>query len=221
MTPGRPRAGWGFLRLEITMTFYTELDVVNDMLATLGESPLNSIDEDHSLTASALRVLRVVNLAEQAKEWWFNKELITLVPDPVSKFVYTPADAISVDPVDTQQNYVQRGRRLYNTATGSYEFDAPIRCNLVRQLPFEETPPLFQTYVSVTCQIKFQKDYDGDATKASLLQKEWQVAWATFNAEHIRCVSANLLNTSSVQQKLAGVGGRGGQHPAFIGGRFS
>lgn len=202
------------------MTFYTELDVVNDMLATLGESPLNSIDEDHPLTAAALRVLRMVNLGEQAKEWWFNKELITLVPDPVSKFIYTPADAISVDPVVVGQNYVQRGRRLYDTARGSYEFDVPVQCNLVRQLPFEDCPPLFQTYVSITCQIKFQKDYDGDATKASLLQQEWKVAWATFNAEHIRCVSANLLNTVSVQQKLAGIGNRGHQHPYFIGGRF-
>ena len=210
----------GVFALEITMSFYTELDVVNDMLATLGESPLNSIDEDHPLTASALRVLRMVNLAEQAKEWWFNKELITLTPDALSKFIYTPADAISVDPVNTSMNYVQRGRRLYNTATGSYEFDEPVQCSLVRLLPFEDTPPLYQTYASVTCQIKFQKDYDGDVTKAQLLQKEWQIAWATFNAEHIRCVSANLLNTVSVQQKLANLGGRGNQHPAFIGGRF-
>lgn len=203
------------------MAFYTELDVVNDMLATLGESPLNSIDEDHPLTAAALRVLRMVNLGEQAKEWWFNKELVTLAADPQSKYIYIPADAISVDPVDTTKNYVMRGRRLYDTARARYEFDeTSLQCNLVRLLPYEDLPSLMQTYISICCQVKFQKDYDGDVTKASTLAAEWKLAWMALNAEAIRCVSANLLNTPSFQRKLRDVSGtQGWNNPTIIGGR--
>lgn len=49
------------------MAFLTTLDVVNSQLATLGETPLNDLDEDHPFVAAGLLALRTVNSREQTK----------------------------------------------------------------------------------------------------------------------------------------------------------
>lgn len=189
------------------MAFMTKLDVVNDMLATLGEVPLNDIDEDNPMTAAALRRLKLVELREQSREWWFNKEQLKLSPDPLTKRITVPADAITVDPWEYPHRYVQRGRFIYDSHLGTYEIEHELYCYLVRQIPFEDLPPLAQAYISVCAQIDFQKDYDADRTKAELLMDEKQKAYNLLNAEHIRNVDANLLGSAKVAYTLNKMGG--------------
>lgn len=189
------------------MSIFTKLNVVNDMLATLGEAPLNSLEEDHPLTAAALRVLNTVNLQEQAREWWFNKEMITLPADPITGVVVVPADAISCDPIDIALPYTQRGARLYDNATGTYVIGKAVACNLVRLVEFDDLPILARAYISIMCQQQFQIDYDGDATKAVTLASNVGKAYAVLNAEHIRNSGSNFLQAPSIVAKLGSMGG--------------
>lgn len=189
------------------MAFITELDVINDQLATLGESPLNSLTDDHPMTAGGLRILRVASYREQAKGWWFNRERVTLAPDPVSKNILVPADAISIDPLAPSDHFVLRGRRLYNPKTTSYSFTSPIVCKLVRFLEFTDLPPTAAAYISLSAVLQFQRDYDADPQKTKLLMIDLQSAYKDLNAEHTRNMQTNMFTDSaSIRYKMDSLG---------------
>ena len=183
------------------MTFLTELDVVNDMLATMGETSLNTLDDAHPLVPAGRRFLRERSWQEQAKSWWFNLEVTTLNPDPDGN-IFLPSDAISVDPVDTTLSYVQRGSRLYKPfeadAASKFVFTSPVACRIVRNVPFADLPGPAQRVISIAARLDFQLLYDADANKVALLRTDLQDAYVTLSTEHIRNKGVNLLNRSSV-----------------------
>lgn len=192
------------------MAFLTELDVVNECLKTLGELPLNSLDDEHDLVPAAQAALKRASMREQAKAWWFNKELTTLTPAVGTGYIILPADTIRVDPTDETLNYVQRGNRLYQSyataATDKFKFDKPVDCWLIRQLPFEDLPPSAQTLVSIAAVLDFQKDYDADRAKVDQLKEDRREAYIVLNAEHIRNVNANRLRSPSVVRTMRRIG---------------
>lgn len=178
------------------MPALSTLDVVNDMLATLGELPINSVDEGHPMAPTALRILSTASSREQAKSWWFNKELTDLVPD-TSGSIYLPSDVLRVDPQATSLNYVQRGRRLYKpfetSASDKYHFVNTVRCWLVREVPFEDLPVPAQHVVSYSAQLDFMKAYDADMNKVAQVAMLYKETMLTLNAEHTRNIGANIL----------------------------
>ena len=180
----------------------SELDVVNEMLSTLGEAPLNELDDEHPLVPAARRIIRIASYRIQAEAWWFNQEHVTLVNDPDTGEVLAPADAISVDPKDRSWNLVQRGRRLYDPENATYNIGEPVPSVLVRNVSFDDLPPSVQHVVSLTAQVEFNKSYDGDETKLSMLGAALNLARASMHAEHIRNVDANLLLAPAHQAKL-------------------
>lgn len=176
----------------------TRLEVVNDMLACLGELPMNTLEEGHPLAPTALRVLSVASARVQSMKWWFNRELTDLVPD-VDGNVYVPNDTLQVDPQDASKRFVQRGRRLYKpfepTLAAKYKFDRPVRCWLLREVPFEDCPSSIQFYISYAAQLDFMKSYEADAQKYQQVSQDYMIAMRTANAEHTRAVGANMLQS--------------------------
>jgi Tail tubular protein len=180
----------------------TQLDVVNQCLASMGETPLNAIDTDHPFVAAALLKMKTTNTQEQAKGWWFNTDYVTLTPDPNTKFIYVPADAINVNPDDDGSAWVIRGRRLYDRFQSTYEFASDVSVYLVRELPFDDLPMLANHMIAARTVLDFQNDYDGDADKYNKLGGAYQQVFTTLRAEHIRQVKANMLNNPSVMKTL-------------------
>ncbi|WCD56171.1 tail tubular protein A [Caulobacter phage KSC] len=175
------------------MSFLTTLDVVNSQLATLGETPLNDLDEDHPFVAAGLLALRTVNSREQTKGWWFNKEWVTLNYDATTGRIAIPENAISVDPLDGS-HYVMRGRFLYDPTKSSYTFTEAVRVKLIRRLEFEELPPSAADYVALTAVYEFADSYDADKQKLDRLEVRRRAALITLNAENIRNSNINFLD---------------------------
>jgi len=194
--------------------YLTELDVINDMLATMGEAPLNSLDEDHDLVASGLRKLRNASYREQSKAWWFNREWITLSPD-VQGNLNVPNDTIRIDPTYSGTKLVQRGRRLYDPVRASYSFSAPVQCLLVRFVPFSDLPPPAATLIACAALLDFQKDYDADGNKFRQIQLDYREALVQLNAEHTRNQGANLLRRPEFVGLMQNIG------PSFPQGGFT
>lgn len=180
----------------------TQLDVVNQCLASMGETPLNTVDADHPFVAAALLKMKTTNTQEQSKGWWFNTDYVTLTPDPNTKFVYVPADAINVNPDDDGTAFVIRGRRLYNRFTSSYEFGANVSVWLVREIPFDDLPMLANHMIAARTVLDFQNDYDGDADKYNKLGAAYQQVFTTLRAEHIRQVKSNMLRSPAVMSQM-------------------
>lgn len=189
--------------------FISELDVINECLASQGETPLNSLDDEHPYVSSARRMLRVANGREQAKGWWFNREYITITPDPATNYVYVPADAISIDPVSQWTHLVQRGRRLFDPRGAGYAIGKSVSVVIIRLIPFEELPLQAQAYISLCAQRDYQRSFDADRMKVEQILMDLKDAYADLRAEDIRNAGVNLLYKPSTLQRMAALGGRG------------
>lgn len=192
------------------MSFLTELNVINDALSTLGEAPLNDADESHPLVPQIKRFLKEETNKILMRSWWFNKEIVTLQPDAISKFIYIPADALSCK-VIVKSNYeellVIRGRRLYNTDKNTYVMDRNVDCYIIRDIPFEDLPANAQYAISIGTSRRFQQAYDADSQRVRQLEMDYREAMGVLRAEHIRNTNVNLIDKSTTIQKLHRIGG--------------
>lgn len=192
--------------------FLTRLDVVNEMLASMGEAQLNTEDDTHPLYPQGSRMLDTAAYRMQGRGWWFNTELVELTPDAESKYIYLPEDTIRVDPREPCLDYVQRGRRLYapyaSATKDKYKFDRTVQCWLVRYVPFEDLPGPAAIAISYAAQVDFQRAFDADPVKYQQLVMRARESEIHLNAENIRNVGANLLQSASVQGKLNRIGPR-------------
>lgn len=182
----------------------TKLDIVNAMLATLGEVPLNSFNEYHPMLAGASDRIDGTLRSEQARGWWFNKEMATFPHDPTTGEVTLSGDLLTLKPEDPRR-YVQRGSRLYDRLNGTYRIGRSVRASIIRLLPLEEVPPTFAEWIKATCVERFQADYDGDTTKGQRLTQQRAEAGVALNAEDIRNSDVNLLETQSLAIKMGAI----------------
>lgn len=191
--------------------FLTKLDVVNACLATMGEAPLNTLEDDHSYKAAALSILDQTNRIEQKRGWWFNSEYVKLIPDASSKFIYVPLDALAIKTIDRWYTppYAQRGKRLYNVEKNNYEWDAALTVDLVRLLSFEDCPFHAADVIGYGTVMRFQREFDGDSGRYMQLSQDYARARAELGAENTRNKRPNLLATNSNLYKMGLIGGVG------------
>lgn len=171
------------------------LTVINDCLGTMGELPLNAVDDPHPYRGACVSFLTKANRELQARGWTFNREQLTLQPSAIDSGIYLPGDTINVRA--SVATYVQRGRRLYDTSKGSYVFTKDVDVVLVRLVPFEDLPELFAAYVAAETVLRFQNRYDGDSTKTRRLEDERDAARREAGAEETRQVQANLIDSNA------------------------
>lgn len=185
-----------------------ELDCINEMLATMGEAPLNQLDEDHPYVAAGRRFLASTNRKVQARGWWFNSERLTMIPDPTSKFIYVPEDVISAESARNlcAYRYTQRGRRLYDVTNGTFEItEDTVPVDIIREVPFDEIPPTAQDAIGQNAVLRFQKNYDADAQKTQEQTQDAADAMIILKAEHTRQMKTNLIYRTTAGAKIAAV----------------
>lgn len=181
---------------------YSTLEVVNSMLGLLGELPVNSITDPHTLIPAALAAITNQNALVQVDFWWFNVEYPTLIPQAGSGLVLVPEDAASVDSLTQYPRLAVRGNRLYNLDDITDVFTQPLRVRLHRVLPFSDAPAIARAHIAAKAKLEFQTAYDGDGTKAQIIQQEIKETYIRLHSEHIRNAKANMLMRPSVQHTL-------------------
>lgn len=181
---------------------YSTLEVVNSMLGLLGELPVNSITDPHTLIPAALAAITNQNALVQVDFWWFNVEYPTLIPQAGSGLILVPEDAASVDSLTQYPRLAVRGNRLYNLDDITDVFTQPLRVRLHRVLPFNAAPAIARAHIAAKAKLEFQMAYDGDSTKAQIIQQEIKETYIRLHSEHIRNAKANMLMRPSVQHTL-------------------
>lgn len=190
----------------------TQLDVVNDCLAIMGEAPLNAIEEDHTFKEGALNILNRVKKTILAQGWWFNMECIELSVNPDDGRIYLPSDIATLYPFKDIPWVVQRGRTLYDLKRGSniFPLGQKVNAQLNRNLTMEQLPDTFAAYIGRQTVLEFQLQYDGDQTKTRNLQTEiygsYQLGVIGLRAEaikeHVRNRNVNLIDSSPRVQRV-------------------
>lgn len=141
-------------------TLTTELEAINAMLATVMESPVNTINTNDlpAEVQTAVNTLHEVSRDVQKEGYGFNTdEDFELVRD-VNGYVTLPGNTLSVDLTveNWQVDVVQRGLRLYDRKNHTYVFTFNPRCTLIQYLSWDELPEHARAYIKIRAARIFQ-----------------------------------------------------------------
>lgn len=138
----------------------TELNAINSMLATIGEAPLNTLEDLGVVDAITARsALQEVTREVLVEGYTFNTDTnYPITPEGFAPFEATiPPNALNVVPND--RTLTVRGSRIYDTARFSYNFQGvdTIPCQIIWGLAFDELPEVTRQYVALRAARRFQK----------------------------------------------------------------
>ena len=154
-----------------------ELPAVNQILASVGQAPVTTLDQTNPDVAIVYDTLLQVSKEVQAEGWTCNKEFAyKLVPDGNDEIII-PSNILQIDLTDDYQDMdpVKRGGKLYErvehtfkwTTKSEYEFD------IVWWFDWVDLPIPIQDYiVSKAATISAQRIVGDQQLVASLQQRE-------------------------------------------------
>lgn len=174
----------------------TELDAVNIMLGTIGESPINSIEAASGVSDAVIarQILNEVSIQVQEEGWHFNVETnFELTPAYPSKEIFVPDNCIEVDAEDTRVDVAIRGNRLYDRIKHTYEFESAIKCNIVLLLPFEDLPQAARHYVTIRAARVFQQRVVGSQVLGTFTEKDEMRARMALRRYESKTADYNIL----------------------------
>jgi len=177
----------------------SELDAINIMLGTIGESPINSLDAATGVVdaVTARAILSEVSVQVQEEGWHFNTEYeFVLTPSLDTKEIYVPANAIEVDASTYDRNDIDvaiRGNRLYDRKNKTFQFQQDIKADLTILLEFNELPQAARHYITVRSARVFQQRVIGSDTLGSFSEKDEARALRSMRRYESKTADYNIL----------------------------
>jgi hypothetical protein len=144
----------------------TEIDAVNQMLVSIGQTPVNSITSTGILDVETAKLALDTTLREvQTRGWSFNTDYdYPLTPDG-SNNVIIPTNAMWVDPTDTSKDYVIRDSggtlMFYDRGERTFTITQEVDCNIIWSFAFDELPQAARHYVAMKAARKWQAEVVG------------------------------------------------------------
>ena len=184
----------------------TELDAINTMLTTIGESPVNSISASTADTRIAQLILQEVDRATQIKGWnWNTEKDVTLTRNGSNQIVLS-ANVVRVDV--SRREYpsvevVQRGNKLWDKKNKTFTFTADLKGEVVYLLPFTDLPEQARYYIVVRSARLFQQRMIGDATGSAFSAEEETTAYMALNDSEDETADHNIFNNYDVAKVIA------------------
>lgn len=184
----------------------TELDAVNIMLSTIGESPINSLIAASGVVDAVIaqQVLNEVSVQVQEEGWHFNVEIsFDLLPSYPSKEIFVPDNCVEVDAVNSSIDVAIRGNRLYDRVNHTFEFDSMVTCNMTILLPFEDLPQAARHYITIRAARVFQQRVVGSQILGVFSEKDEMRARSSLKRYEASTADYNMLTGSySVMRAL-------------------
>jgi hypothetical protein len=160
-----------------TYAVSTELDAVNQILSSVGQAPVTTLDLQNPEVSIVLNTLREVNKQVQAEGWIYNTERsYELVPDSTSKEILYPSNMLQIDTnVEAHRNeydVVRRNGKLYDRLKHTYQFTENVKADVVWLFDFTDIPPAIQAYITARAARMCAVKMVGDRELQALLQEQ-------------------------------------------------
>jgi hypothetical protein len=208
---------------------YTELEIVNAMLAVNSLRIVTTLETLHPDVVQAREALTSVNKDFQTLGWWFNKEdNMKLLPALNGEIIF-PQSALDVQinaallassPPRAKSRYVQRGGKFYDNVEHTYDIGKPLYVDVVTYLPVTDLPSIAAVYLKKYATWKYFADDDGDQIKVRTLAEERDRAWGFLIAKQLSHLGTNVLDSpaaASLNYRIRQLGMA--SNPNFPGGR--
>lgn len=184
----------------------TELDAINTMLTTIGESPVNSVNASTADTRIAQLILGEVDRATQIKGWNWNTEKEVALTRNGSNEIVLASNVVRVD-VNRKEypdvEVVQRGNKLYDKKNKTFVFSKNLKGEVVYLLPFTDLPEQARYYIVVRSARLFQQRMIGDATGSAFSAEEETTALMALQDSEDETADHNIFNNYDVSKVIA------------------
>jgi len=135
-----------------TYAVSTELDAVNQILSSVGQAPVTTLDLQNPEVSIVLNTLREVNRQIQSEGWIFNTERdYEMQPDSSTNQILYPYNVLQMDANveyhKNQYDLVRRSGKLYDRLNHTYQFTEPVHVDLTWYFDFTDVPPPIQAYI--------------------------------------------------------------------------
>ena len=180
---------------EASLGYSDELSAINDMLAAIGESPVNSLEGDPNAdVANCRRILNQVNREVQGRGWTFNiEEGAVLTPDATTGFIQFTNDFLKMSSTGGTP-YVSRNGLVYDRLNGTDRFSGPVTVDLVRLREYSDMPECFRSYIIVKACRRFNIRFFGAGEIEGSLQEQETEAWIMCNEYELDYGNFNQLD---------------------------
>ena len=157
-----------------------ELPAVNEILASVGQAPVTTLDQTNPDVAIAYDTLTNVSREVQAEGWSFNtEEFYELTPD-VNGEVLIPNNVLQIDlhaEKDNQYEAIRRNGKLYEKVNHTYDWTTltnweKVACDIVWFFDWVDLPRPIQDYIVARTAAIVSSRIVGDPQQYRMLQEK-------------------------------------------------
>ena len=190
--------------MALTMTPVTELDAVNMMLMSIGQSPVNTlVGTGIKDVVTSQLVLHNTSRAVQDEGWDFNTDYAYPITPDGNDRILVPANCLSIDPMYDSDNFVQRydesntAMSMYNIEAQSFARTTALYCDITRFYEFEKIPQSARNYIALLAGQRFQAGAISSELLFKFEEKDIQSARAILERNTNRNKDRNFFNNTS------------------------
>ena len=157
-----------------------ELPAINEILASVGQAPVTTLDQTNPDVAIAYNTLLQVSREVQAEGWTFNTEFDVTKQTDSNKEYVIPNNMLQVDLTHNSTNYnksvVRRSGKLYDRYKHTFEItdaaDADIKLDVVYEYDWVDLPTPIQDYIVARTATVVSSRIVGDGQQYQILQQK-------------------------------------------------
>lgn len=159
------------------MSRLTKLDAVNNVLASAGKRPVNTIDGPTTADAAiAVRLVEAVQREICSQGWHWNTEyLVSLEVDISTGTIPVPSSYLRVVVPDAPY-IIQRGAVLYDRSAHSDQFEDAQSCTVVKYLEWDSLPEEAKVYIWTMSAVRYYQGFIGADASLNLLRSQAFIA---------------------------------------------
>jgi hypothetical protein len=149
-----------------TYAVSTELDAVNQILSSVGQAPVTTLNLQNPEVAIPYNTLKETSKEVQLEGWSFNVEReYKISPNPNDEILF-PTNVLYYDTNQRQHpgtyDVIRRNGKLYDRHNHTYKFTSPVKLDITWYFDFQDVPPAIQAYITARaariCAVKMISD---------------------------------------------------------------
>ena len=185
----------------------TELEAINAMLSTIGESPVNTVEDTGNVdVVIARQILQSVSREVQARGWHFNTEKNYNITPDSEGYLVLPNTVLKADTVypDDSKDVVVRGSKLYDRENHTYVFTDAVKVDMTVLLTFDELPEVARNYVTIRASRIFQERVVGSDTLQAFNSQDEARAMVSLMEYEADTADLNILSGNYSVYRILG-----------------
>ena len=162
----------------------TKLQAVNMMLTTIGEQPIENLNDKAGLQDASIaeEILNNTSRQVQSKGWVFNMEYDKIIALNGSGEAELGDSYLRVDTSSkvrsSTTDVVERDGKLYDRIKKTYVFDDAVTVDIVKYISFDALPEIARRYISVKAARIFHDRVVGSGELHRFFQEDELSAWS-------------------------------------------